>query len=459
MRLITALLVCAALHPNAFAADCDDNDPTTRCSLAVTAVADFTVHGAEASAFGGFGSNVNTADADGDGVVDLLIGQPGWNGGYGGAAAVIYGPGEGEASSADAGILLEGEPSSYAYFGGAMAGGDYNGDGYDDVLVGAPGSHSAYLFYGPVTDVDSSSDADVVIVGSSKGSGTASAVLIVPDHDGDGSNDLVIGVPGEHTRPGKAMLFSGHLRSTTNLLAGRALSYRGSGHDRTGSALADLGDQNGDGFEDLLVGASLDGEAYVLEGGNPVAALDPSLSVRSAAAAILSGTHGGFGTALAASDLDGDGYGDALVSAPWAHTGRGDQAGLVYAFRGPFSSDLGADDAYVRWEANDPQGSFGFALASGSDVDGDGEPDTLIGDASEAASPWSVTYLQRGDVSGTVNVRNMVAFTADAWGGGVAFLADWNGDGLDELAIGVPSAPSGAAEGHVSVIFSDSLFE
>ena len=481
MRLFAALpaLVLATLHPRAsFAGDCDDptSSPAAHetcgngidddcdgvvddCSRAATVVADFTVQGAEAA---GFGSNVRTADANGDGVADLLIGQPRWNGGWDGAAAVIYGPGAGKASSADAGIFIEGP--TLASFGYAMAGGDYNGDGYDDVLVGAPGTdvNSAYLYYGPVTDADSSSDADVIIEGKpGRASQTASAVLIVPDHDGDGSADLLVGVPGA-PQPGKIMLLSGDLKSTTSLLDDSALSYRGDGHDGTGCALADLGDQNGDGLEDLLVGACLDAEAYVLEGGTPH---DHSRSVRDAASAILSDTRGraigGFGTVLAASDLDGDGYGDALVSAPWEHTVHGDSAGRVYAFRGPFSSDLDTNDAYARWETSDTGGWFGSALASGGDVNGDGEPDTLIGDAYEDASPWSVVYLHLGDASGTVDARHMASFTTDAeaWLNNVAFVPDWSGDGLDEIAIGVPGATAGAANGHVSVIFSDSLVE
>jgi len=164
-------------------------------------------------------------------------------------------------------------------------------------------------------------------------------------------------------------------------------------------------------------------------------------------------------------DLDGDGYADAVISAPTARNSLHDPTGVVYAFSGPFSGDLGPDDAGARWEMTSPVswGNFGFSIATGGDVDGDGAVDTLIGGPYTQYPYAGAVYLQSGEPAGVIDVRQMAAFVDDASGGvaGVAFVPDWNGDGGDEIAIGAPGAvdPSGSATGAVSVIFSDSLFE
>ncbi|MCK6529773.1 hypothetical protein L6R50_20190 [Myxococcota bacterium] len=226
-------------------------------------------------------------DVDCDGYADLLIGAPDSDGaGTGsGAAYLVRGPveaGERVLSDADAVLTGEGPDDSAGY---AVAGvGDIDGDGCDDVAVGAPfATHGGlmvgkvYVLFRPPDGPHGLSIADVQYAGEAEGDFAGSAVAGAGDVDGDGSLDLVVGASGSGDGgygAGKAYWVPGPITPGAYSL-GTVPAFLGeAASDGAGSVVAGPGDVNGDGYDDILVGAdgndragSAAGAAYVILGG------------------------------------------------------------------------------------------------------------------------------------------------------------------------------------------------
>jgi len=166
-----------------------------------------------------------------------------------------------------------------------------------------------------------------------------------------------------------------------------------------------------------------------------------------------------FGTSLAAGDFDHDGFADLACGAPGKNHGAGspDDSGRVYVVYGRetgpdfFRIDLIGED---EWAADAPQAGeiFGSALAVG-DVDGDGFDDLLSGAPGEGATDVGRVYLKRGSVLGLISANN-AEFTQTFLGGtngdddqrgNVLATGDIDGDGVVEIALGVPDKDVGTA--------------
>jgi hypothetical protein len=155
---------------------------------------------------------------------------------------------------------------SFDYTGWGLAGaGDTDGDGYRDLLVGAPGRDNdhdgagvAFLIRGRKTDAWATSpgldQADAVLEGDAEDAATGWAVTGPGDVDGDGRDDVLVGAPGVGDGAGLVALFLAP-RDGLHLIEEADLRLRGEPGDRLGEALAPAGDQDGDGLPDLLLGA------------------------------------------------------------------------------------------------------------------------------------------------------------------------------------------------------------
>ena len=351
----------------------------------VEAVYDWVLDAEAAEDLVGF-SVSSTDDVTGDGYGDLLVGALGYPArDYGGLGVVFSGPLTGAASLLDADLAVAGPSGSRLGWHLAAPGGDLTGDGVADLLFGAPRDATAgtlagavYLVSGVTTGLLDASDGIVVtgVAGAEVGNNAGQP----GDLDGDGADDLLLGA-------GEAASVYALLGPIT---ADRSVEDADVVVTGTGELGADLttGDLDGDGTLDWIVGDPTDssaaGRISVLLG--PVAS---GTAVSTAAASVVgaAGDDVGhqFGDLLAV-DFSGDGQDDLVVGARYADGNRG-QIGV---FHGPLSGTLTLTDSHTFIEGPGSYTYLGNEMSVG-DVDGDGLSDLVAG--AQTAGTGGEAYL------------------------------------------------------------------
>ncbi|HEX9953211.1 MAG TPA: T9SS type A sorting domain-containing protein [Rubricoccaceae bacterium] len=387
---------------------------------------------------GRFGNAVDgVPDVNGDGRGDLLIGAPDEDGGdvNSGRVHVYLG---------STGTLLRTIPSPspefLGAFGRAVAGiPDVNGDGRGDLIIGAPQESGGPSDAGLVFVFSGSTGALLQTLTSpfaSAGGNFGSAVDAVPDASGDGVWDIVVGAPGEDGGAGVAYLFSG----ASGLLL---RTLRSPGEVPFGSFGASVGgvpDATGDGRGDVVVGASREtgpldesGQIHLFSGAT-------GLLVRT----IVSPSpeiSGGFGNSVSGvADANGDGRGDLLVGASEEDGGALD-SGRAYLISGATGVVLRT----LLSPAPANEGEFGSSVDGVPDTDGDGRGDLVVGAYAENAGAGAA-YLFSGG-TGTL-IRALTSPSPEpgsivGFGSNVAGVEDATGDGRGDLLIGAPEEDGG----------------
>lgn len=399
------------------------------------------------------GRFLDAGDVNGDGERYLLISTQQANNKLGGAY-LIYGPHGPGGTMASTGHFLEGDALA-ASSGRSVALGDTNGDGLDDVLIGAPydGSASAWLILGPVSDDLIISQMGIRLAGADAtycGHGSDLA-----DVDGDGIADAVVGA---YTSDGAGGVGSGAVFVKHGPIEeGLYLPDQADGTligepeaTLTGKIVVAGGDVDGDGIGDLLIptshefGGSWDNSAYIVPG--PIQghrSLGDELRVDSTQ------PNDKAGSSLAMGDVDGDGLDDVMVGS----FGTGTVPGAAYVLLAPFTDSLLLSDAQVVVNEDDPGEDASVQVRAG-DWDGDGAGDLLIGTPNhrqDEAEQVGAVLLFTGPLAGSYTLSDaqleIVGQAAgDALSQGLLFQ-DISGDGLDDLVLGAPFESSSAKRG------------
>ncbi|MFQ5508020.1 MAG: Calx-beta domain-containing protein [Leptospirillia bacterium] len=353
--------------------------------------------------------------------------------------------------------------------------------------------YSYYIVARDVSGVDSDPSAiataspindtgllDIAIDHDMAGAGAGHAVTNAGDLNGDGIADMVIGAdqasPNGRVGAGEVFIHFGDTCASGQRLMDTAnVRIQGAGsNDYTGYSLASGADFNGDGIDDLAVGAfggaAGAGRVYVFYGTtNWPAVID--LSATSADLAIT-GRAGGdnFGAAIALSgDVNGDGFADLLASAPRENVGAAARAGRTYMFGGGsvLPATMGVDSADLVFNGVQASGLAGSTLTTAGDLNNDGVSDVVIGAAAENPNGLSgagAVYVVMGgsylnsflsvDLFGA-DARFSGIASGDAAGSAVSAGGDFNGDGIDDLAIGAKwASPNGVSfAGSAYVVF------
>jgi hypothetical protein len=419
----------------------------------------------------------SAGDVNGDGYLDLIVGS-GLASATSNAVYVFHGGPSGVPSGGAAGAntVLTSTQASIGFGAGVASAGDVNGDGFDDVIVGATnynsglvGEGAAFVYLGSPTGIASGNEstASARLESNQLNARFGNAVASAGDVNGDGYADVVVGsfqYDLGQTDEGAAFVFLGSATGIANgnpATAHAVLQADQSGAN-LGVSVASAGDVNADGFGDVIVGATLfdngstnEGAAFIFHGSSTgVTSGSPAT-----AATVLESNQTGsanlpnFGVSVAsAGDVDGDGYADVIVGANAYDPGPAASeidAGAAFIFRGGATGVANGNPSTAASVLRSTQGgsallgsSFGNSVGSAGDVNGDGYSDVIVGAPRYdlASTNQGAAFVYLGNATGNLGstpgsaYRQLSMAQADAAVGTmVSSAGDVDGDGFDDV--------------------------
>jgi hypothetical protein len=344
------------------------------------------------------------------------------------------------------------QPSSFFGYSVASAG-DVNGDGYSDVIVGAYGyddassnAGRAFVYHGsstglsatPITELHDANQAGALF---------GRSVGCAGDVNGDGYSDVIIGADmyndAPYTREGRVYIHYGHSTTGLSLFPDVVLKDADQTDAGFGWSVAGAGDVNGDGYSDVVVGAYNFDDGFVNEGKAFVyyGSLTGLQAVAAVTLADADQADAQFGVSVAsAGDVNGDGYSDVVIGSHLYNDGGNIDEGRAFVYYG---SNTGLSTSpLILSDADQASAQFGFSVACGGDVNGDGYSDVIVGANlyDDGFANEGVVFIYYGSSSGLSATHNAIADDANQananFGAKIACAGDVNGDGYSDVIIG-----------------------
>jgi hypothetical protein len=414
-----------------------------------------------------FGFSVSSAgDVNGDGYSDVFVGAYLFdNGEINEGAGFIY---HGSAAGINPAIaaMVQSDQAGANLGAFVACAGDINGDGYSDIISGANSydngqnnEGAAYVYFGSAAGVNTTAAA---ILESNQafanfGRGVASA----GDVNGDGYSDVIVGA-SQYDNPenneGAAFVYHGSAAGLNTLYT--TTTEPNQANANLGFSVAGAGDVNADGYSDVIVGAPQfdngltdEGVAFIYHGS--------ASGINAVAAAMVEsnqlGANLGFSVA-GAGDVNGDGYSDIIVGAPYYDNGQADEGrGFIYHGAAGGINTVAA----VTVESNQADANLGYSVASAGDVNGDGYIDVVTGayryDNGEMDE--GAAFVYRGSATGIIpaTLAMMQSNQANAYlGYFVAGAGNVNADGFSDVIVGAPLYDSGENDEGAAFVYHGS---
>jgi hypothetical protein len=415
-------------------------------------------------------SVAGAGDVNGDGLADVIVGAPNVDAANVGSAYVVFGsrPAAGEAAPpalsfgnfvdgtgfAINGVLADGRAGT-----SVDGAGDVNGDGYADVIVGAPAPDSttdggaAYVIFGKpdsvavsVTELVAGGTKGFRLDGGIAGDQAGRSVAGAGDVNGDGLADVVVSAPYASAGFSEAYVVYGKTSGTPITLgdfSSEGFTIRGLVQDAFDLTATGIGDVNGDGLAD--VGLATTSGIYVVFGDDAPADVDLAALAPAQGFAVrgLDESQLDDSRVAGAGDVNGDGYDDIVLSAPLRQS-------AIVVFGRPGRGDVSLealtalDGFVITIGAMYPDQSVGFSVSGGGDLNGDGLSDLFITNYNQEGGDYpdrafwifGAPSATPRDLSGLQGGLVITGEGTELRGAPVSSVGDANGDGLDDWIIG-----------------------